>query len=253
MHDSTGGAVRKFNTNNLEVDQEVHDPDSAGFPDEVGMLCERKVEVLRDTGCNVIMVRTDIVPKDCLRNEFTNIAVANGYELKAQKAIVWLRTSYFSQITKVWCVKNLAWDVVIGNVKGISKQTDTGEKQQGVSVCQKNEGTVEQNRNILSTEGSGEVTPEVRVDESASRVNETEEVCIEQDRIKNEGTEEASSTEVNVEEEIESEKSGEVISSEEMTDSQTNSCLVVTRAQSQREKLSPVAIKVKHLPKWDNI
>src|SRR5215469_13806273 len=254
IHDSSRKAVRKLNTNNLEVDQEVHDPKSAEFPEEMGMLCERKVKVLRDTGCNVIMVRTDIVPKDCLRNEFTNIVVANGNELRAQKAIVWLRTSYFSQITKVWCVKNLAWDVVFGNVKGISKQMDTGVKQQGVSVCQENEGTVEKNRNILSTEGSGEVTPEVRIEETASRVNETEEVYPEQeDRIKNEGTEEANSTEVNVEEEIEFEKSGEVISSEEMTESQKNNCLVVTRAQSQREKLSPVAIKVKHLPKWENI
>src|SRR5215469_12174171 len=45
IHDSNREAIRKFNTTNLEVDQEVYDPKSAGFPEEVGMLCERKVEV----------------------------------------------------------------------------------------------------------------------------------------------------------------------------------------------------------------
>ena len=83
-----------------------------------GFIGEKKVRVLRDTGCSTVVVRTDLVKPEQFTGEKTTCVLIDGTVRRAPVAMIDLTTPYFSGSVRALCMREPLYDVVIGNIPG---------------------------------------------------------------------------------------------------------------------------------------
>nr|XP_034325279.1 uncharacterized protein LOC105323550 isoform X4 [Crassostrea gigas] len=81
-----------------------------------GRLNEHSVSVLRDTGCNGVVVRKDLICDSQLTGKRRECVLADGSKIKVPVACVSIDTPYFIGEVEAWCLKNPLYDVIIGNI-----------------------------------------------------------------------------------------------------------------------------------------
>lgn len=86
------------------------------LPTSDGMLNEHFVKVLRDTGCNGVVVRQALVPEEQLTGNKRLCILADGSQIEAPIARVSIDTPYFVGEVDAWCLKNPLFELIIGNV-----------------------------------------------------------------------------------------------------------------------------------------
>ena len=88
-----------------------------GMPVTYGYVGGHKVRVLRDSGCNTVIVKDSLVSKDqftCQNHECTLI---DGTTRKFPTACVDINTPYLKGKVNAICITNPVYDLVIGNVQ----------------------------------------------------------------------------------------------------------------------------------------
>lgn len=86
------------------------------LPTSDGILNEHFVKVLRDTGCNGIVVRQALVPEEQLTGNKRLCILADGSQIEAPIARVSIDTPYFVGEVDAWCLKNPLFELIIGNI-----------------------------------------------------------------------------------------------------------------------------------------
>ena len=86
-----------------------------------GYMTGKKISVLRDTGCNTILVRNSLILKDQLTGLPQTCVLIDGTIKTFPIANVSLSTPYFTGNTQCLVMDNPIYDVIIGNVKGARK------------------------------------------------------------------------------------------------------------------------------------
>ncbi|XP_069108942.1 uncharacterized protein [Argopecten irradians] len=86
-----------------------------------GYVGDTLVSVLRDSGCEGIVVRKNLVTSDQMTGEIDSCKVADGKSLQCPVANVFLDTPYFVGTYRCWLMEAPVYDVMIGNVKGAQR------------------------------------------------------------------------------------------------------------------------------------
>ncbi|XP_064468147.1 atlastin-2-like isoform X3 [Ornithodoros turicata] len=89
------------------------------LPSCVGFLGGRKVEVLRDTGSNMVLVHRSLVAEEQLTGDNCTVYLADNTQRSWPEARIDLHTPYLEGIVSAYCVDQPLFDVMIGNVPGV--------------------------------------------------------------------------------------------------------------------------------------
>ena len=93
---------------------------------------ENVVEVLRDTGCNGVIVRRESVKKDDFTGSMGYVMAIDRTLKKAPIAEIKVDTPYYMGVTQAICLRDPLFDLVIGNIPGARNLDDPVP---GVETC----------------------------------------------------------------------------------------------------------------------
>ncbi|GFO01446.1 retrovirus-related pol polyprotein from transposon 297 [Plakobranchus ocellatus] len=79
---------------------------------------------MRDTGCESVVVRKQLVDASQLTGERCLLLRIDNTALLAKKAVIGLRTPFFSGEVKALCILDAICDVIVGNVEGARSPED---------------------------------------------------------------------------------------------------------------------------------
>ena len=94
------------------------------MPGVKGRVGEKCVDVLRDTGCNGIVVKRDVVSEDQFTGDFNVMLLINNTARKVPIAKIDVDTPYLKGQVEAQCLPYPIYDVVIGNVPGARAAED---------------------------------------------------------------------------------------------------------------------------------
>ncbi|KAH7935727.1 hypothetical protein HPB52_012970 [Rhipicephalus sanguineus] len=83
-----------------------------------GFMNQRPVTVLRDTGCDTVVVRQALVPKERLTGTYRPVLFLDRTVRNLPEAVVFLDTPVFKGEVRAHCLRDSLYDVVLGNIKG---------------------------------------------------------------------------------------------------------------------------------------
>ncbi|XP_062613758.1 uncharacterized protein LOC134275492 [Saccostrea cucullata] len=99
------------NTSSCNVSASLED-----MPTCKGKLNEHFVTVLRETGCNGVVVRRDLIDDVQLTGNHRICVLADGSRIQAPVARVKIDTPYFVGEIDAWCLENPLYSLIIGNI-----------------------------------------------------------------------------------------------------------------------------------------
>ncbi|XP_061184347.1 uncharacterized protein LOC133192347 [Saccostrea echinata] len=99
------------NTSSCNVSASLGDMPSCN-----GKLNEHFVTVLRDTGCNGVVVRRNLIDDVQLTGNHRICILADGSRIQAPVARVKVDTPYFVGEIDAWCLENPLYSLIIGNI-----------------------------------------------------------------------------------------------------------------------------------------
>ena len=94
------------------------------MPLATGKMGENEVEVLRDTGCNGVIVRRELVKKDDFTGSMGYVMAIDRTLKEAPIAEIKVNTPYYTGVTQAICLQDPLFDLVIGNIRGARNPYD---------------------------------------------------------------------------------------------------------------------------------
>lgn len=79
---------------------------------------EKDVTVLRDTGCNGVVIRKSLVNSSIISSEYQTCVLADGSSVQVPVAKVTIDTPYFKGDVVAWLMDKPLYDIIIGNIEG---------------------------------------------------------------------------------------------------------------------------------------
>ncbi|KAH7972564.1 hypothetical protein HPB52_013435 [Rhipicephalus sanguineus] len=98
--------------------------DVAKLPVRRGFLESQPVSVLRDTGCNTVVVRHSLIPRLKMTGTTRPVFLLDRTIRYLPEAIVFLDTLFFTGLARVKCMRDPLYDVVLGNIEGARPPND---------------------------------------------------------------------------------------------------------------------------------
>ncbi|XP_062583952.1 uncharacterized protein LOC134245703 [Saccostrea cucullata] len=98
------------------------------MPVSDGYVGNHPVEVLRDSGCTGVVVKTSLVPKDQLTGRNVESVLIDGTVRKVPEAYINIHTPFISGKVKALCMNNPVYGLIIGNIKGARDPSDPDPK-----------------------------------------------------------------------------------------------------------------------------
>ena len=89
------------------------------MPVTTGFVGAHKVQVLRDTGCSGIIVKSKFVKDDEFTGEHNYLLRIDNTIVEAKKAIIKVETPFLRGSVEALCLPDALYDLVIGNVAGV--------------------------------------------------------------------------------------------------------------------------------------
>ena len=89
-----------------------------------GCVGEELVTVLRDTGCSGAVVRHGLVKANQMTGQLQRCTLADGSIIEVPVANIYVDTPYYKGPVKAWCMKNPAYDFILGNISGARQPDD---------------------------------------------------------------------------------------------------------------------------------
>ncbi|KAH6935630.1 hypothetical protein HPB50_007093 [Hyalomma asiaticum] len=112
------------------------------LPTAKGFFEGKSVTVLRDTGCNTVVVRETLVPKVNFTGTIRPVLLLDQAVHYLPEAIVFIDTPFFAGVVRAKCMRDPLYDVVLGNIEvaltadqGISRkpqQHEAGHADKGM-------------------------------------------------------------------------------------------------------------------------
>ena len=86
------------------------------MPLATGKVGENEVEVLRDTDCNGVIVRRELVKKEDFTGSMGYVMAIDRTLKEAPIAEIKMDTPYYTGVTQAICLRDPLFDLVIGNI-----------------------------------------------------------------------------------------------------------------------------------------
>ena len=96
----------------------LSDENKKCMPLATGKVCENVVEVLRDTGCNGVIVRRELVKEDDFTGSMGYVIAIDRTLKEAPIAKIKVDTPYYTGVIQTICLRDPWFDLVIGNIPG---------------------------------------------------------------------------------------------------------------------------------------
>ena len=97
------------------------------MPTSDGLIGNKSVTVLRDTGCSGVIVKRELVTEEQLKSKIGYVMTVACTLLKAPFANVEVSTPYCIPAVKVLCLKDPLYELIIGNISGARAPDDPDE------------------------------------------------------------------------------------------------------------------------------
>ena len=97
------------------------------MPSSIGMVGNKLVTVLRDTGCSGVIVKRELVAEEQLTGKVGCIMTVARTLLKAPFANVEINTPYFSGTVEALCLRDPLYPLIVGNIPGARAPDDPDE------------------------------------------------------------------------------------------------------------------------------
>ena len=94
------------------------------MPVKSGLLNDRKITVLRDTGCSGAVVRASLIYPEQLIGDEQTCMLADGTKVTVPIAEIRIESPYFIGNLRAWFMENPAYDIIIGNIEGAREPND---------------------------------------------------------------------------------------------------------------------------------
>ncbi|XP_040065085.1 uncharacterized protein LOC120838976 [Ixodes scapularis] len=95
-----------------------------GVPVRAGRVGTRSVTVLRDTGCNTVVVRKNLISKEELTGTSKAVYLADGTVKMLPEARLLVRSPFFSGEVTALCMESPLYDIILGNIPGVRAAAD---------------------------------------------------------------------------------------------------------------------------------
>ena len=105
--------------------------ENENMPVSVGHVNGHQVNVLRDTGCNSVVVKEQFVSEEQFTGKTCYLITITNEAIRGKLAKVKVDTPYFSGEIEATCLPNCAYDLIIGNIPGVKNL----EKELNQKTC----------------------------------------------------------------------------------------------------------------------
>ncbi|XP_042145250.1 uncharacterized protein LOC121835301 [Ixodes scapularis] len=89
-----------------------------GVPVRTGKVGKRIVTILRDTGCNTVVVRRSLIADEDLTGTSKAVSLVDGTVKVLPEARLSMRTPFFSGEVTALCMESPLYDIILGNIPG---------------------------------------------------------------------------------------------------------------------------------------
>ena len=93
---------------------------------------DQSVSALRDTGCSTVVVKRELVDGEQMTGGTETCILIGGTVRRTPVAEIETQTPYYKGKVTAVCVDNPLYDVIIGNVPGVSDEDNTRLEAQAV-------------------------------------------------------------------------------------------------------------------------
>ena len=121
---TTTTSVSQANTSNLVNTSSCNSASLDRMPTSAGRLNGHDVTVLRDTGCNGVVIRRDLVAEEQLTGSKRVCLLADGSKVEAPIARVSIDTPYYIGEVEAWCLNNPLFELIVGNIPNVRDPAD---------------------------------------------------------------------------------------------------------------------------------
>ena len=94
------------------------------LPVSSGKIGGKKVEVLRDTGCNGVIIRRKLVDETDFTGKMEHIMTVDRTIKRAPVTKVEMDTPFYVGTVEALCLQDPLFDLIIGNVPGARRSDD---------------------------------------------------------------------------------------------------------------------------------
>jgi len=112
--------VVQTNSDSVELSVSCQDNITTAAPMPVvrGRFGDKDVGVLRDTGCNGVVIRQSLVDERQMTGNYQSCSLANGTIITVPTAEIHIDTPYYTGHALAWCMSSPVYDLIIGNING---------------------------------------------------------------------------------------------------------------------------------------
>ena len=93
--------------------------ESVKMPVVQGYVGDRRVSVLRDSGCNTTIVKESLVSEGEFKGSSQRCRLADGSVISFRVAVIHIDTPYLIGSVEALCMENPVYDLVLGNIDGV--------------------------------------------------------------------------------------------------------------------------------------
>ena len=93
---------------------------SEGLTPNIGYIGNRRVDVLRDNGCTGVIVREELVSREQFTGDVKRCLLIDNTVRICPVAKIFVNTPYYIGEVEASCMKNPIYDLIIGNIAGVS-------------------------------------------------------------------------------------------------------------------------------------
>ena len=116
----------------LPVDADACHVHNERMPVCTGLMGNQSVSVLRDTGCSTVVVKRELVDDEQMTGGTETCILIDGTVRRTPVAEIEIETSYYTGKVKAVGIENPLYDVIIGNVPGVSDEDNNRLEAQAV-------------------------------------------------------------------------------------------------------------------------
>lgn len=90
-----------------------------------GFVNDKKITVLRDTGCTGVIIRQSLVKTSQFTGQKQRCLLANGKQEECSTAEVYIETPVYTGTVTALCMETPIFDVIIGNIPGVTSLNES--------------------------------------------------------------------------------------------------------------------------------
>jgi len=98
----------------------------------IGLMGDQSVSVLRDTGCSTVVVKRELVDDEQMTGGTETCILIDGTVRRTPVAEIEIEMPYYTGKVTAVCMDNPLYDVIIGNMPGVSDEDNTRLEVQAV-------------------------------------------------------------------------------------------------------------------------